>query len=430
MKSFLLTLALLLAGGSSLPSALVRVNTSSIPESIPPAPHGHKFLFLMDASDSMKRFPDRGRRALFDLIDSGLSGQMQVGDTFGLWAFNTRLFTGEYPMQVWDPTNHLWLATSSSNYLSGLNYSGRSRLDVVVQSLTNIVAQVRDVNILIISDDRASMRGTPFDEPINEIYTKRAREMKREEKPFVTMLLARNGEFVTAQVLLAGEPIRLPERPAALPWPLPPSPPPPAAPRTNTVRQVQRPKPAAPPPSGRTILITQETVQRDREELLATLNADFAGDRTNRTASTPSNDASPDQTPHVADPSTIQVSPPNSSTGDTSSSRPAVSPSLRPESNSLQEAPPARLPRLNLSNLLPKPLSVSAREVTSESTNGASAENPMPALGVVIPTASGHDTRWWIALGAGSLMLGIAIVVWSLVWRRPRTSIITQSMHR
>jgi hypothetical protein len=179
----------------------------------PQLPRGERFLFVVDTSSSMKRLDAANRQALFDLIYYGLNGRMLSNDTFGLWFFDEKAYTGEFPMQVWHPNKNLELASQAATFLKGRRYRGETRLQPVVSNLLSVIRTVKNVNIVIISDGDTAFAGTSFDQAINTSYTVRARERRGEKKPFVTTLVARNGSIVGGSVKIAGEPIQLPERP-------------------------------------------------------------------------------------------------------------------------------------------------------------------------------------------------------------------------
>src|SRR5262245_14956235 len=171
-----------------------------------------KYLFVVDVSEAMERFQYGGRAALFDLIHAGISGHMRLGDTFGLWPFNEGVFAGLYPMQRWDPAEASELAGHATRFLKDRTLSGKARLDRIMPVVLNVVTNVGDLNVFILSDGKSKIAGTPFDSEINKIYKRRASESKKAGQPFVTLLIARQGAFVTAGVTLGGEDISMPPR--------------------------------------------------------------------------------------------------------------------------------------------------------------------------------------------------------------------------
>src|SRR4029453_3929583 len=86
-----------------------------------------RFLFVVDTSSSMKRLDAANRQTIFDLIYDGLNGRMRSNDTYGLWTFAEDAHAGEFPMQIWNPTNNLNLATEAATFLKSRPYKGKVR---------------------------------------------------------------------------------------------------------------------------------------------------------------------------------------------------------------------------------------------------------------------------------------------------------------
>jgi len=156
------------------------------------------------------------RQALFDMLFTGLDGQMRTGDTFGLWLYNDKLHAGTFPMQIWDEKDPLPAASLATKFLREQSYAGKSRPGVLMPPLRKLIEGVRDVNVLVISHAKPALQGTPFDTNIAAIVRRKRDERENAAKPFVTALVARKAEIVSGGVVIAGETILLPERPPPL----------------------------------------------------------------------------------------------------------------------------------------------------------------------------------------------------------------------
>ena len=188
----------------------------TIPALPRPAPDGHRFLFVVDISEGMRATDAANRQALFDMLFTGLDGQMRTGDTFGLWLYNDKLHAGTFPMQIWDEKDPLPAASLATKFLRDQPYAGKSRPGVFMPPLRKLIEGVRDVNVLVISQCKPALQGTPFDTNIAAIVRRKRDERETAAKPFVTALVARKGEIVSGGVVIAGEAIVLPERPPPL----------------------------------------------------------------------------------------------------------------------------------------------------------------------------------------------------------------------
>jgi hypothetical protein len=456
-----------------------------------PAPDGHKFLFIVDTASSMQRLEYDGRQAVFDMLHSGLEGQLRSGDTFGIWTFDETIHAGEYPMQVWNPSNRLSLASQATLFIKGQPYRGSARFDPLVTNVLKVIKAVQDVNIFVVSDEKVKLKGTPFDDAVNKIYQQRDDELRKSKQPFVTTLLARDGVIVTAGVTLAGEPITLPPRPppVARPEPAPPAPreittaqvPPPARPVRNTPRQ--------------SIIINKQTIRAAESAILSADRARGFDGTSNSVATISSPPLKPDEPSHANSvhsngvvPMTgqteraVQVPPsPAGATGASSAanaagqgSRSATDePSIKPDRapgvltaavlgagqedtaaarpsnpDSTQQPPFSFAASQKVSNpnsdsagaasgvlahLLPSPQPVAARELPRPDPSLKKGPLPGTALtGVTLPARSSLSSVYWMTGGAGLCLLVLTVGI--LLRRRSRqsthTSFITRSMQR
>src|SRR5262245_18919589 len=79
---------------------------------------GKRYLFIVDTSSAMKRLAGQTRDYVFELVFTGLDGQMQPGDSFGLWGFAEATVT-DFPMQLWNPTTSFYAAAATMLFLTG-----------------------------------------------------------------------------------------------------------------------------------------------------------------------------------------------------------------------------------------------------------------------------------------------------------------------
>jgi hypothetical protein len=177
-------------------------------------PPGHRFLFVVETSATSLRLSYAVRQAVVDMIWSGLDGQMHPGDTYGLWTYNEEPRTGIFPMQTWTNTISLDLASQAGRFLRDQPYANRSRLDRLVEKLHAVIRVVKDVDIILVSGSDDPISNTPFDQQINAAWRGKNSDLRDAKKPLITTLTARNGKIINWSVTVAGEPIRLNERPA------------------------------------------------------------------------------------------------------------------------------------------------------------------------------------------------------------------------
>jgi hypothetical protein len=88
-------------------------------------------------------------------------------------------------------------------------------VDRLVEKLQTVIRVVKDVDIFVISAGDGTMIGTPFDPQINAAWREKIFDVRDGKRPLITTLSARNGQITNWSVTMAGERIRLVERPAA-----------------------------------------------------------------------------------------------------------------------------------------------------------------------------------------------------------------------
>lgn len=219
--------------------------------SLPPAPDGDRFLFIVDHSTSMKKLGTAATETIVGMIFRGLDGRMTNGDTFGLWTISAKPQFGIFPMQVWDAARPLDLASMAGKYLRAVPYDGRADFGQLIVTLRSVVSAVNDVNVFLITDGNTPFKGTPVDEEVNRQLKEKGKEARRVGQTLVVTLAAREGRVVSFKVLSAAEPVSLPPRPPRI---VPkPAPAPVVATPTNAHRTIVITRPApisnAPPAS-------------------------------------------------------------------------------------------------------------------------------------------------------------------------------------
>lgn len=403
-------------------------------------PYGERFLFIVDLSEDMEDLQAANESALYELIGGGIFGQMRTGDTFGVWTFNSEAYPGRFSMKVWDQKRAIQQGTVAAAFISSQNYEKSSNIKEVMKQLKPVIHSVSNVNIFIISDGGSSMSGTPLDKAINADYKARKSDRRRAKKPFITSLVVRDGWITSHQVVIAGEPIRLPNRrqpprPVAVPVAQLPTPAvpasiyvtntpapkkmvvftktnapalattttavtPPPAPETNMIVVVTPPAPApvtAPVVPAATNAPAAPAEVASQASILAALRG--SSEPSNKTEVAPS----PAATPPVAN-------------------SPATRVTATPVPSSVIESVLAKVQL--------EPIRAAAREPGAEPEPVSSG--PTPALGHALPGVQPAFGNWWMAFGG--FLAGATVLLVFSVLRRGRTpvgpSLITRSMDR
>jgi hypothetical protein len=411
-------------------------------------PQSHRYLFVVDTSASMRRRAEAVQRAVGDMLLSGMAGQLRTGDTIGLWTFNERLYSGQFPLQRWSPENRQRIGRAAVLFLSKQKYEKRSQLADTTQQIDRLIKNSDAITVILISDGDEKIAGTPFDAQINAAFEKDRSSQQRLQMPFVTVLRAKAGELTDYRVNLAPWPAEFP--------PLPPEP-------KVEVAEV-KPAPAPPPqPQAVAPLIISG---RKSEPVEAPASATTSTEKPERAAATTTEPSPP--APAKPETSTLivpETKPPAEASGNVAE---IPKPGPKPEATqsattppSVQTASPADVthsetpapppdPRIKTfpaqpeaSTYSPKPASntpvtvapsepQSTPAVPPPSAPPADAQpvaNTSPTESVATPTSPFHGKA---PLIIGSLLLVAAAVVWIAMSRRGRAahraSLITRSL--
>ena len=192
----------------------------------------NRWLFVAETTAAMQGRAEAGGQVVSSLLVSGMDGQMRRGDTVGLWTFNEVPYTGQYPLQRWTPETAKNIARQALGFLKSQPYEKGSRLDFVLSDLQTVIQNSEFITVILISEGREMMRGTPFDDKINTIYRTWKKEQDKAQLPFVTVLRAQRGQIRYYSVTMPPWPLDLPPLPAELApakvveaKPIPPPPP-------------------------------------------------------------------------------------------------------------------------------------------------------------------------------------------------------------
>jgi hypothetical protein len=130
-----------------------------------------------------------------------------------MWTFNDALYSGQFPLQRWTKSTRQRVAVTMVQFLQQQHFEKTARPSVFWETLTNIVALSERITVIIVSSGNEAITGTPFDESIAENFSKNKVAQRKANMPFVTILRAYHGSFVSFSVNMAPWPIELPEYP-------------------------------------------------------------------------------------------------------------------------------------------------------------------------------------------------------------------------
>jgi hypothetical protein len=387
----------------------------------PQVTSSNRFLFIIDGSATMKPFDKVARDTLFDLIYSGVRGRMTNGDTYGVWIAGEQNDTS-FPMEVWKSKHAVETAAKAALYVKERGFKGRSRLDVALTDAVRVVKNVEDLTIILISNGETPITGTPFDTEINQKFRDLAPSMKKAKVTVNTTLVAQDGEFVAwaanapefvieVPYVVAkpkkpkAEPIVAAEAPAPAPIKSAPEVKPANVKPTNVV--VQKPRASSP------IVITKETVARDRRSFQAMTDAAYSNDvpelvATNETTA-----------PTVTNPSlmvaTITSAPIATTTSVMGQANQAEKTIVVPQTNPATVATVTKPEATNAAAVAASKVEPPSKPLAASATNEA-------------PAGASFHPMLWAAFGAGLALAGVLAVYFVVRSRRVEPSLISEAL--
>lgn len=381
----------------------VALNAAPATTNAAPRPQPARWLLIVDTSSGMEKRADAVRGVVGEMVSSGMNGQMQPGDEFGIWTYNKKLSAGVAPMQTWDASRSNTIAGRTVAFLDKQSYTGKAKPELVFAALEPIVSSSRQLTVVMLSDGAVDVAGTPFDAAINAAYAEHRPALKKSRMPLVTVLRGYKGNYFAQQVSVAPWITEFPAFPAE---PV----------KTNLPPVVEPPKPAP----KRTIIIRPEPKKVAEVEPAVALQP---GAVTLRNL--------PETTPDVK-PAVIEPLPTPANVNLTPVVTPVVTPATVPADAipiaKVEPAPPAIPPAA------PAPAHVAP--VTPPVVAPAPVIAPAPAAPAqasATPASDNVTVRKW-PLILGITFMWVAIVVALMLARRARranaTSIITQSFDK
>src|SRR5271170_7145992 len=156
----------------------------------------NRFLLIFDTSSAMKKCLPTTQTAVKKLFFSLMNGQLQPGDTIGVWTFAKEVGPGRFPLQQWQPENAATIASNITAFVESQRYRKSTDFEATMLLLSAIVQDSDRLTVLIFCDGNGEMNHTPFDDAINKIFEKNRRPLQKALQPFVVVLRSQTGVYV------------------------------------------------------------------------------------------------------------------------------------------------------------------------------------------------------------------------------------------
>ena len=364
----------------------------------------NRFLFIVDASAAMKPLEKSVRETVFDLIYSGLRGQMTNGDTYGVWLVNGQNNTS-FPMETWKHKHILELAAGAASYVKTNGAKGKAHLEVALADVQTVLKNVGDLTVILVTDGSTPLTGTRFDDAINARWKETAPRLKRAKATLNTVLVAQDGEFVawaanSPEFLIEIPLVKPKPRPAKVEVAITKTNAPDSTPAMAALASVTVPKPRV---ASSPIIITRETVAQEKRSYYSS---------TAPTETLPATQVVTNAVPEVVPVTATDLAVvTNTEVTNAAAANAASETTLTNTRSAISSTPVANVEPVNVESVAVAPTQTS----TGASTPTAGATTAGAAL-------------FWAGIGAGGMLCLVVIVM--IFRRRVEPSLISQAFMR
>jgi hypothetical protein len=180
-----------------------------------------RWLFIFDTSTAMKKFLSGTEGEVKNLLASQVSGQLQSGDSIGVWTFGRELRAGLFPLVTWDPAQAATIASNMVAFVHKQNYVGDTSWATLQPQLGQVIKNSARLTVVVFCDGQGTVDWTPYNDGVNQTFSRSLAERKKAHQPFVLLVRTQFGQFVGCTVNFPPGALNVPPFP---PLPEPPKP--------------------------------------------------------------------------------------------------------------------------------------------------------------------------------------------------------------
>ena len=414
----------LLAFLTACAAAAARAAEPTDAVAVPP----YRYLFVIDTSLAMSRQKEITIDTVHKLILSGINGRIHTGDMLGIWTFNEKLVPDAFPAQMWIPQQRQDIANRAYRFLRDQKPAKKARMEEVVAAIRQTAAVSGVLTAFLFSDGTSAMKGTPFDDAINEIFKNHSDGMRNAKKPFVVVFVAQEGQLVDHAVSPGSGPIYIPAVKKAVPVAQAPA----KQEQETPVPEPQKPIPEAKPQPEIQAAKTNAPKTLSVEEIAAELARQSARQRSNATAVAPAPATPPPTLEYDSTPIIVAAQQKEQPVVQTPKAEDAGAPEAADKASIRKTESPTGAPNKTQSSQQSSPVSATphVKPVGEPAVDPSTSTPPPQQTAVVVPKPSGSNPRTYLLIGV--VLLFVAVVLgWSFFRNNrstPQPSLISRSM--
>jgi len=212
--TFMITRLQRVVGGLGVSLVLAAVFASSAlfgqTNAARPAVNGNRYLLIVETSGPMARRSDATLKVVQGLFASGMNGQIQKGDTLGVWTFNDELHAGVFPLQRWVSETEKGVIGRTLKFLKEQSFEHEPNLEKLMPVLARVIKGSESIVVILVSSGSKSIHGTPFDSRINQSFNLWKDQQQKAKMPIITVLRGNAGKIVDYSMTAAPWPVEIP----------------------------------------------------------------------------------------------------------------------------------------------------------------------------------------------------------------------------
>lgn len=230
----------------------------------------YRYLIVLENSARMDRQREVALDTVHQLILNGIQGRIRDGDVLGIWTFRQQLNRDRFRPLIWSPGRARDAANAVYRTLRDAGFAEEPNLDLAVAGVIAAAQATDRLTVFLVVSGTQQIRGSSFDPEINQVFQQHAAAMRKNQKPFVVVLVMDQGQTVAHATNPGGGKIYIPPLPEiSAPVEAEPAPTSSAtgvtAPLTDLPEQpVAEPSAAEPAPKPRVLSV--EEIQRQLRE--------------------------------------------------------------------------------------------------------------------------------------------------------------------
>jgi hypothetical protein len=172
-----------------------------------------RWLFIFDTSAAMKKRLPGTETELKNLFFNSISGQLNGGDTIGVWTFDEKLHAGEFPLVRWNPSSAAEVSSNIVAFVHQQHYAGDTKFASIEPVVGRIIDNSERLTVIVFCDGDDTLKLTPDDAGINQSFQQMRTAQKNLHQPFILVVRTQGGLFVGGTMNFPPGKLNLPEFP-------------------------------------------------------------------------------------------------------------------------------------------------------------------------------------------------------------------------